>query len=226
MTRRGAAESGDDGVVMRVGVVRVVHWLVVTVVFWRSPGDADFRFTEISGIRRLKLASVILLRGPADAIVVIVAFIATYHWRISRHLSESDLPLLAHLGGLGVAQDFRALQGAVGCKACGRRAGDVIHLLAGGRGDVDGEFGSARHRLGGLGASSTHDGAGLGKVEVVVVGGGCRGGGGSAQVTVVDAGGRHGVTVRGAGGSTGARGQVRGSVHILHLKGPLQSFKI
>lgn len=109
---------------------------------------------------------------------------------------------MAHLGGLGVAQDFGALQGAVGHKACRSRAGGVVHLLAGRRGDVDGKFGTARHRLGGPGASSTHDGAGLGVVEVVVVGG--RGSG--AQVTVVDAGGRHGVPVRGVGRPTGAGG--------------------
>lgn len=205
MIRRGAAEGGDDGVVVRVGVVWVVHCRVVAVVFWGSSGDADFRFTDISRTRRLKLASVILLRDPAGAVVVIVALVATYHWRISRRLGKSDLPLVAHLGGLGVAQDFRAFQGAVGRKACGSRAGGVIHLLAGRRGDVDGKFGTARHRLWGLGASSAHDGAGLGIVEVVVVGGR----GGSAQVTVVDAGGRHGVTVRGVGCPTGAGGRVR-----------------
>lgn len=206
MIRRGAAESGDDGVVVGVGVVWVVHWWVVAVVFWGSSGDADIRFTDISRTRSFKLASVILLRCSAGAVVVIVALNAAYHWGISRHLGKSDLPLVADLGGLGVAQDFRALHGAVGRKACGSRAGDVIHLLAGRRGDVDGEFGTARHRLRGLGASSTHDGTGLGIVEVVVVGG-CRGG--SAQVTVIDAGGRHGVTVRGAGCPTGAGGQVR-----------------
>lgn len=42
----------------------------------------------------------------------------------------------------------------------------------------------------------------MGVVEVVVVGGR----GGSAQVTVVDAGGRHGIAVRGVGRPTGARG--------------------
>lgn len=207
MTRRGAAEGGDDGVVVRIRVVWVVHWWVVAVVFWGSSGDADVRFTDISGTRRLKLASVILLGGSAGAVVVIVALVAAYHWGISGRLGKSDLPLVAHLGGPGVAQDFRAPQGAAGPKACGSRAGDVIHLLAGRRGDVDGEFGAARHRLGSLGASSAHDGAGLGEVEVVVVSG--RGLGGGAQVTVVDAGGRHGVTVRGVGCPTGAGGQVR-----------------
>lgn len=204
MTRRGAAKGGDDGVVVRVGMVWVVHWWVVAVVFWGSSGDADIRFTDIPGTGRLKLASVIQLRGPAGAIVVIVALIAANHWGIRRCFGKSDLPLVAHLGGLGVAQDFRAFQGAAGCKAHGSRAGDVIRLAAG-RGDVDGEFGTAGHRLWSLGASSTHDGAGLGVVEVVVVGGR----GGSAQVTVVDAGGRHGVTVRGVGCPTGAGGQVR-----------------
>lgn len=205
MTRRGAAESGDDGVVVRVGVVWVVHCWVVAVVFWGCSGDADIRFTDISRTRRFKLASVILLRGPAGAVVVIVALVATYHRGISRRLGKSDLPLVAHLGGLGVAQDFRAFQGAVGCKACGGRASDTIHLFAGRGGDVDGQFRTARHRLRSLGAPSTHDGAGLGIVEVVVVGGR----GSSAQVAVVDAGGRHGVTMRGVGCPTGAGGQVR-----------------
>lgn len=103
-----------------------------------------------------------------------------------------------------MAQDFRTFQGAVGGKACGCRAGGIIHLLAG-RGDINGKFRAARHRLGGLGASSTHDGAGLGIVEIVVVGGW----GGRAQVPVVDAGGRHGVTVRGVGRPTEAGGRVR-----------------
>ncbi len=205
MIRRGAAEGGDDGVVVRVGVVWVVHCWVVAVVFWGSSGDADFRFTDISRTRRLKLPSMILLRDPAGAVVVIVALIATYHWGVSRRLGKSDLPLVAHLGGLGVAQDFRAFQSAVGHKTCGSRASGVIHLLARRRGDVDGKFGTARDRLRGLGASSAHDGAGLGIVEVVVVGGR----GGSAQVSVVDACGRHGVTVRGVGCPTGAGGGVR-----------------
>lgn len=108
MTRRGAAESGDNGVVVRVGVVWVVHCWVVAVVFWGSSGDADVRFTHISRTGRLKLASVILLRGPAGAVVIIVALVATYRWGISRCLGKSDLPLVAHLGGPGVAQDFRA----------------------------------------------------------------------------------------------------------------------
>lgn len=42
-------------------------------------------------------------------------------------------------------------------------------------------------------------------VEVVVVGGGV----GSAQVTVVNTGGRHGITMRGVGRPAGARGRVR-----------------
>lgn len=115
---------------------------MVPVVFWGSSGDADFWFADISGTRRLKLASVILLRGPAGAVVVIVALIATYHWGVTRRLGKSDLPLVAHLRGLGVAQDFRAFQGAVGCKAHGSRAGDIIHVLAGRR-DIDGKFGTA-----------------------------------------------------------------------------------
>lgn len=45
----------------------------------------------------------------------------------------------------------------------------------------------------------------MGIVEVVVVGGL----GGGAQVAVVDASGRHGITVRGAGCPTGARRRVR-----------------
>lgn len=204
MIGRGAAECGDDGVVVRVGMLWVVHSLVVAVVFWGSPGDADFRFTDVSRTGRLKLASVVLLRRTAEAVVVIVALIATNHWGLSRRLGKSDLPLVGHLGGLGVAQDFRAFQGAAGGKALGSRAGSIIHLLAG-RGDIDGQLRAARHRLGGLGASSTHDGAGLGIVEVVVVGG-WRGG---AQVTVVDTGGRHGVTVRGISRPTGAGGRVR-----------------
>lgn len=89
---------------------------MVAVVFWRSSGDADFRFPDISGTRRLKLASMILLRGPAGAIVVIVALIATNHGGIT--LGKSDLPLVAHLGGLGVAENFRAFQGTAGHKAC------------------------------------------------------------------------------------------------------------
>lgn len=143
MIRRGAAEGGDDGVVVRVGVVWVVHRRVVAVVFRGSSGDADIGFTDISGKRRLKLASVILLRGPAGAVVVVGPLSATYPWGISRRLGESDLPFVAHLGGLGVAQDFRAFQGAVGREACRTRAGDVVHLLAGRRGDVDGKFGTA-----------------------------------------------------------------------------------
>lgn len=74
-----------------------------------------------------------------------------------------------------------------------------------GRRDINGKFRTARYRLRGLGASSSHNRAGLGIVEVVIVGGRRS----SAQVTIVDAGGRHGVTVRGAGGPTGARGRVR-----------------
>lgn len=182
-------------------MVWVVHCWVVAIVFRGSSGDADIRFTDISGTRRLKLASVILLRGTTGAVVVVVALVATRPRGISRRLGERDLPLVAHLRGLGVTQDFRAFQGAVGRKARGGGAGDVIHVLAGRR-NINGKFGTAGHRLRGLGASSTHDGAGLSVVEVVVVGGL----GGGAQVTVVDAGGRHGVTVRGAGRPTGAGG--------------------
>jgi len=180
---------------------------VVAIVFWGSSGDADIGLTDISGSRRLKLASVILLRRPAGAVVVVVALITTDHRGIGHRLGKSDLPLVAHLGGLGVAQDFGALQGACGRKASGSGAVDVIHLPAGGRGDVDGEFGAPRHRLGGLGAPSAHDGARLGVVEVVFVDGGGDGArSGGAQVTVVDAGGRHGVAVRGVGRPTGAGG--------------------
>lgn len=185
-------------------MVWVVHCWVVAIVLRRSFGDADFRFAYIPRTRGLKLACVILFRDAAGPVVT-VALIAAYHWGVSRSLGKSDLPLVAHLGGLGVTQNFRALQGAVCHKACGSRAGDVIHLLAGRRGDVNGKFGSARHRLRGLGPSSTHNGAGLGVVEVVVVGGS----GGCAQITVVDAGRRHGVTVRGVGCPAGARGRVR-----------------
>lgn len=133
-TRRGAAESSDDGAVVRVGVMRVV-----SVVLWRSSGDADVRFADIAGTRRLKLAAVILLRRPAGAVVIVVALVATDHGGIVRRLGESDLPPVAHVRGLGVAEDFGTFQGAVGHKTCGTRAGGVIHLLAGGR-DVDVEF--------------------------------------------------------------------------------------
>lgn len=199
MVRRGAAESGDDGVVVRVWVVRVVHCWMVPIVLGRCSGDVDIGFTDIPGTRGLKLASVILLRGSAGPVVVQVALTAAYHWGVSWCLGKSYLPLVAHLRGPGVSQDFWAFQGAVAHKALGSRTGDILDLLAGGR-DVDGEFRTAGHRLGSLGTSSTHDGAGLGIIEVVVVSG--RGGG--AEVTVVDAGGRHGVTVRGVGCPTGA----------------------
>lgn len=115
---------------------------VVAVVLWGSSGDADVGFTDISGTRGLKLASVVLLRGSADPIVVIVAFIAADPRRFGWGLGESHLPLVAHLGGFGVSQDFRASQDAVAHKARGSRAGDVVHLLAG-RGDVNGEFRTA-----------------------------------------------------------------------------------
>lgn len=138
VTRRGAAEGGDDGVVVGVGVMRVVHRWVVSVVFRRSSGDADVRFADITGTRGLKLAGVILLRRPSG-VVVVVALVAPDHRGIVRRLGKSDLPPVAHLGGLGVAEDFRAFQGAVGHKARGGGAGGVIHLLAGGR-DVDVEF--------------------------------------------------------------------------------------
>lgn len=203
MAGRGAADGGDDGVVVRVWMVRVVHCGVVPVVLRRRLGDADFRFAYVAGTRRLEPARVVLFGNPVDAVVVAGALAAAYHRGVRGSLGERDLPLVAHLGGLGVAQDFGALQGAVGREARGSRAGDVIHLLAGRR-DVDGQLGSARHRLWGLGASPAHDGARLGVVEVVVVGGS----GGGAQVAVVDAGGGHGVAVRGAGGPTRAGGGV------------------
>lgn len=129
VTRRGAAESSDDGVVVRVGVMRVVRRRVVPVVFRRSSGDADVRFADIAGARRLKLAGVILLGRPAGAVVIVVALVATDHRGIVRRL-ESDLPPVAHVRGLGVAEDFGTFQGTVGHKTCGARAGGVIHLLA------------------------------------------------------------------------------------------------
>lgn len=135
-TGRGAAESGDDGVVVRVGVMRMVHGWVVSVVFWRSSGDADVRFAHITGTGRLTPAGVVLLRRPAGAVVVIVALVATDHRRIVRGLGERHLPPVAHLGGLGVTEDFGASQGAVGPKARGGGAAGVIYVLAGGR-DVD-----------------------------------------------------------------------------------------
>ena len=115
----------------------------MAVVLWRSSGDADIRLTYIPRTGWLKLASMILLGGPAGPVVVIVALIAPCRWGVSRRLSKSDLPLVAHLGGLRVAQDFRAFQGAVGHKARGSGAGGVIQLLVGRRGDVDGKFGTA-----------------------------------------------------------------------------------
>lgn len=117
VTGRGAAEGRDDGVVVRVGVMWMVHCWVVSVVFWRGSGDADVRFAHISGTRRLKPAGVILLRRPAGAVVVVVALLATGHRRIVRGLGKSDLPPVAHLGGLGVTEDFGAFQGDAGAKA-------------------------------------------------------------------------------------------------------------
>lgn len=217
---RGAAERGDDGVVVRVGVVWVVRGRVVSVVFWRSSGDADVGLAHVAGTGGLEPAGVVLLRRPAGAVVVVVAaaVVATDHGGIVRGLGKSDLPPVAHLGGFGVPEDLGAFQGAGGAVAGGAGAGGVVHVLAG-RADVDVELGAARHGLGGPGASSSHDGAGLGVVDVVVVGGGGR----SAQLPIVDAGGRHGVAVGGAVGPTGAGGRVRRGVHIFHLKRPLQS---
>lgn len=203
VTRRGAAESSDDGVVVGVGVMRVVHRRVVAVVFRGSPGDADVRLADIAGTRGLKPAGVVLLGGPARAIVVVVALVAADHGGVVGRLGKRDLSPVAHLGGLGVAEDFGAFQGAAGPEACGGRAGGVVHLLAGRR-DVDVEFRTARHGLGGPGAPSAHDGTGLGVIDVVVV---C-GRGRSAQLPVIDAGGGHGVAVRGVVGATGA-GRVR-----------------
>lgn len=139
VTRRGAAESRDDGVVVGVGVMRVVHRRVVAVVFRRSSGDADVRFADIAGTRGLKPAGVVLLRRPAGAVVVVVALVAADHRGVVGRLGKRDLPPVAHLGGLGVAEDLGAFQGAVGQEARGGRAGGVIHLLAGRR-DVDVEF--------------------------------------------------------------------------------------
>lgn len=185
-------------------MVWMVRCCVVAIVFWRSSGDADFRFTNISRTRRFKLARMILLREPVDAIVVIEAFIATNYRGIGRRLSKSDLPLVAHLRGLGMAQNFRAFQCAVAHKACGSGASGIIYLFAGRR-YINGKFRTAWHRLGSLRASSSHHGAGLGIVEVVVI----SGWGKSAQITIIDTGGGHGVTVRGAGCPAGARRRVR-----------------
>lgn len=143
MTGRGAAKCGNNGVVMRVWVVRVVYCCMVAVVLRWSSSNADIRFTDISRTGGLKLARMVLLRGPAGPVVVIIAFITTCHWGLSRCLGKSDLPLVTHLRGLGVAKDFWAFQGAVTPKACGGGAGDVIHLLVGRRGDVNGKFGAA-----------------------------------------------------------------------------------
>lgn len=126
---------------------------------------------------------------------------------------------MAHLWGFGVAQDLGTFQGAVGYITCRGRAGDVFHMFASRGRDVNGEFRSAGHRLRGLAAPSAHDGARLGIVEVVVVSGWRSG----TQVTVVDAGGRHGITVGGVGGATRAGGGVRRGVDILHFEGSLQS---
>lgn len=219
MAGRGAAERGDDGVVVRVGVVWVVHGRVVPVVFWRSSGDADVGLAHIAGTGGLEPAGVVLLRRPAGAVVVVVAaVVATDHRGIVWGLGKSDLPPVAHLGGLGVPEDLGASQGTGGAVASGGGTGGVVHVLAG-RADVDVELGAARHGLRGPGASSAHDGAGLGVVDVVVVGGRGR----NAQLPIIDAGGRHGVTVGGAVGPTGAGGRVRRGVHIFHLKRPLQS---
>lgn len=200
MVGRSASEGGDDGVVVRVGVVRVVHGRVVPIVFRRSSGDADVRPAHVAGTRWLEPASVVLLRGPRHTVVVVVALVAANNGRIVGRFGEGHLPLVAHLRGLGVAENLRAFQGAAGHKAHGARTGGVVRLPAGG-GDVDGELRAAGHGLGGLGASTTHDGAGLGVVDVVVVGGR----GGAAQVPVVDAGWRHGVAMRRAGRPTRAR---------------------
>lgn len=139
MIRRRAAEGGDDGVVVRVGVVRVVHRRVVAVVFGRSSGNADIRFTNISGTRGLKPACVILLRGPDSAVVVTDAIVAANHGRIRRCFGKGDLSFVAQLRGPGVAEDFGAFQGAVGDEARGPGAGGVVRLLAGG-GDINGKF--------------------------------------------------------------------------------------
>lgn len=129
--------------------------------------------------------------------VVVAALIAACPWGISRGLGESHLPLVAHLRGFRVAQDFRAPECA-GPRAHGSRAGYVVHLFTRGGRDVYGQFGPSGHRLRCLRAPSAHDGARLGVVETVVV----SGLGSAAQVPVVYAGRGHGVAVRGAGGST------------------------
>lgn len=143
MTGRGAAESGDDGVVVRVGMMWVVRCRLVPVVFRRSSGDADVRLAHVTGTGRLQPAGVILLRRPAGAAaVVVVALVATGHRGIVGGLGKSDLPPVAHLGGLGVTEDFGAFQGAGGAVACRGGTGGVIHVLAGG-GDVDVELRAA-----------------------------------------------------------------------------------
>lgn len=114
---------------MGVRVVRVVHSRMVAIVLQRSFGDVNFRFTNIPGTRGLKLASVIQLRDSGDPIVGTAALIAADHRGVSQALCKSHLPLVAHLRGLGVPQDFGAFQSAVARKACGSRAGDGIRLL-------------------------------------------------------------------------------------------------
>lgn len=141
MARRGTAEGGDNGIVVRVGVVWVVRCWMVAVVLRRSFSDADVRFTDIPRTWGFKLASVIVFRGSTHSIVVIVGLIAACYWGVTWRLGKCHLPLVAHLGGLGVAQDFGAFQNAVGGKAGRRGTGDVFYLLAGG--DVNGKFGAA-----------------------------------------------------------------------------------
>lgn len=131
MVGRGAANGGDDGVVVRVGVVWVVDCWVVAIVLYRSPGDANVGFAEICWTGGLQFAGVVLLVGPADAVVV-VGLAATDHRGVSRGLGKRYLPLVARLWSFGVSQDFGTFQGAAAPEACGGGAGDVVHLLAGG----------------------------------------------------------------------------------------------
>lgn len=131
MVGRGAANGGDNGVVVRVGVMWMVDSCVVTVVVQRSPGDANVRFAEICWTGRFQFARVVLLVGPVDPVVV-VGLTATDHWGVRWGFGKRYLPFVARLCSFGVPKDFRAFQGAAAPKACGGGAGDVVHLLAGG----------------------------------------------------------------------------------------------
>lgn len=178
---------------------------MVAIVLGRRSGNADIWFTYIP-----RTADMILVCGPTGPIVS-VAVVASGHRRISGSFGERHLPLMARLWGLGVTQNIRALQDTVGDEASRSRAGDAVRLPAGRRRDIDGEFRTPRHRLRGPGSPAAHDGARLSVVDVVVVGGG-------AQVSVVDAGRGHGITVRTASCPAGTGGRMGRSVNILHLE--------